>query len=51
MQHVEQPRPSVIHIQAVNLRGFCALVNPTFEGGILDFMDGIPDFMENFNIF
>ena len=32
-----------------NLEGFCASMNPRFEGGILDFMDGIPDFMKNFN--
>ena len=31
----------------MNLRGFHASVNPRFEGGILDFMDGISDFMEN----
>ena len=44
--------------QATNLRGFCASMNPKFEGGIPDFMDGIsnftdgtPDFMENFNTF
>ena len=36
-------------IQAANLREFCAFVNPRFEGGIPDFMDGILDFMENFN--
>ena len=38
-------------IQAANLREFCAFVNPRFEGGIPDFMDGILDFMENFNKF
>ena len=39
--------------QAANLRGFHASVNPRFKGGILDFMAGIPDFMEfsiNFNV-
>ena len=33
------------------LRGFRASVNHTFEGRILDFIDGIPDFMDNFNTF
>ena len=37
--------------QAANLREFHSSVNPRFEAGILDFMDGIPDFMENFNTF
>ena len=37
--------------RAVNLREFCASVNPRFEAGIPDFMDGILDFMENFNTF
>ena len=47
-----------ILLQAENLRGFHASVNPTFEGripdfmdGITDFMDGITDFMENFSTF
>ena len=35
----------------INLRGFRASVNPRFEGGIVDFMDGIPDFMDTFNTF
>ena len=35
--------------QAANLGGFRASMNPRFEGGILDFMDGIPDFIKNFN--
>ena len=30
-----------------NLKGFRASMNPTFEDGILDFMDGIPNSMEN----
>ena len=34
--------------QAANLKGFRASVNPRFEAGILEFMDGIPDFMEKF---
>ena len=33
----------------MNLRVFCVPMKPRFEGGILDFMDGIPDFMENFS--
>ena len=37
--------------QAVNLRGFRASMNPRFDGEILEFMDGIPNFMENFNTF
>ena len=32
--------------QAANLKGFCASMNPRFEGGILDFIHGIPDLME-----
>ena len=36
-------------MQATNLRGFQTSVNPTFEAVNLDFMDGIPDFMENFS--
>ena len=35
-------------MQAANLRGFRASMNPRFEVGILDFMDGIPDFKKNF---
>ena len=34
----------------MNLRGFRVSMNPSFEGRILDFMDEIQDFMENFNI-
>ena len=37
-----------------NLRGFHAsmkLMNPKFEGGIPDFMDGILDFQDNSNTF
>ena len=37
--------------QAANLRGFRASVNPRFEAGIPDFMDGISEFMEKFNTF
>ena len=37
--------------QAANLRGFRTSMNPRFEVGILDFMDGIPDFIEKFNTF
>ena len=36
--------------QAANLREFHASVSPRFEGRFLDFMDKIPDFMENFSI-
>ena len=36
---------SVVLGQAVNVRGFHASMNPRFEGGILHFMDGIPDFI------
>ena len=36
--------------QAANLRGFSASMNHRFEVGILDFMDGIPDFMGKFYI-
>ena len=25
-------------------------MNPRFEGGITDFMDGFPDFMDDFNV-
>ena len=32
------------YIQAANLRGFCASVNPRFEGGILDFMENLNKF-------
>ena len=35
--------------QAANLRGFLVSVNPRFKGRIQDFLDGIPDVMENFN--
>ena len=38
-------------LQAPNLKGFCASVNPRFEGRIPEFTDEIPDFMENFNTF
>ena len=34
--------------QAANLRGFLTSRNLRFEGGILDFRDRIPDFIENF---
>ena len=36
--------------QAANLWRFRASMNSRCEGGILDFMDGIPDFMDNFKI-
>ena len=36
---------------SANLRGFRASMNPRFEVGILDFMERIPDYMENFNLF
>ena len=47
---------SIIHLyietkQAVNLSGFRASMNPKFDGGILDFMDGIPNFMGDINTF
>ena len=37
----------LICCQAVNLRGFCASMNPRFKGGIPDFMGGIQSFMDN----
>ena len=43
-------QPSIISILCKNLRGFRASVNPTFEGGILDFIGRIPDVMDNFNM-
>ena len=39
-----------IHIQAANLRGFRASVNPRFEAGIPDFMNGILNFPIHFNV-
>ena len=36
--------------QAANLRGFRASVNPRFEAGIPDFMNGILDFSIHFNV-
>ena len=33
------------------VKGIRAPKNPSFEGGILNFMDGIPNFMGNFNAF
>ena len=36
--------------QAVNVRGFRASVNPRFEAGIPDFMNGILDFSIHFNV-
>ena len=32
-------------LQAANIRGFRASMKPRFEGGIPDFIDGIPNFM------
>ena len=45
------PVKLTFHHQAANLRGFRASMNPRFEGRISDFMNGIPDFMDNFNAF
>ena len=36
--------------QAANLRGFRASVNPRFEDGIPDFMNGILNFSIHFNV-
>ena len=36
---------------AAKLRRFRASVNPRYKGGIIDIMDGIPDFIDNFNTF
>ena len=36
--------------QAANLRGFHASVNPRFEAGIPDFMNGILNFSIHFNV-
>ena len=36
--------------QAANLRGFRASVNPRFEAGIPDFMNGILNFSIHFNV-
>ena len=36
--------------QAVNLRGVCASINPRFEAGIPDFMNGIINFLIHFNV-
>ena len=33
--------------RAANLKGFRASMNPRFEGGVPDCMDGIPDILEN----
>ena len=41
----------IMKLLTVNLRGFHTSVNPRFEGVIPDFMDGITDFMGNFNTF
>ena len=43
---------SVGHIdnQVANLRGFRASVNPRFEAGIPDFMNGILNFSIHFNV-
>ena len=43
--------PSRHCAQAVILRPFQAFMNSKFDGGIPDFMDGISDFMHNFNTF
>ena len=37
-------------MQAANLRGFRASVNPRFEAGIPDFMNGILNFSIHFNV-
>ena len=37
-------------VQAANLRGFRASVNPRFEAGIPDFMNGILNFSIHFNV-
>ena len=37
-------------LQAANLRGFRASVNPRFEAGIPDFMNGILNFSIHFNV-
>ena len=37
-------------IQAANLAGFRASVNPRFEAGIPDFMNGILNFSIHFNV-
>ena len=38
-------------MQAADVKGSCASMNLRFEGGILDFINGIPDIMETFNTF
>ena len=38
-------------MQGVNLKGFHASMNHRFEDRLPDFMDGITDFMEQFNTF
>ena len=40
----------LMHTQAANLRGFRASVNPRFEAGIPDFMNGILNFSIHFNV-
>ena len=37
-------------MQAANLRGFRASVNPRFEAGIPDFLNGILNFSIHFNV-
>ena len=39
-----------LHLQAANLRGFHASVNPRFEAGIPDFMNEILNFSIHFNV-
>ena len=41
---------SCVFRQAANLGEFCASMNPRFEREILDFMEGIPDFIKKKNV-
>ena len=45
------PKYTKLELQAANLKGFRASMNPRFEGGIPNFMDRIPAFIDNFMTF
>ena len=50
LSYVRENVRFVVCIQAANLRGFRASVNPRFEAGIPDFMNGILNLSIHFNV-
>ena len=50
LSYVRENVRFVVCIQAANLRGFRAYVNPRFEAGIPDFMNGILNLSIHFNV-